>query len=578
MGLKGVWLMKARIALLLLMAALLLVSCSKTKDEMPVAKVNDRVITLAEFERIYNMMDPRYLPEGEGFEKHKAFLETMIDKEIMALKADELGYDKNKSVQQGMEAFRRLGLQAAYLKFRVADEVEITEKMLRDYYDMMGTTVTMKQILCDTEEQAQKAYDLLKEGNDFESVCQQYSRGPDAEEGGKTMTATFGRFMPELQTPIFALPVGGITEPLESPYGYFVVKVLKKDRAKPAQSFEAAKSDIEPIVRSLEERAKMNEISEKIREKAGTTWYPESMQIIFDALPPDRPLTNPPRREDEKYPLLKFAEEDMGKPVLTYKDKVFTIEDFSNLYDRTSFFERPKREFRLGGIKGFLMKLTMNELVMDEMDASGIENHPELKRILDTKTEELMVTMMFEDLVTKEVNINRQDIQNYYKDNLENYKFPEQRRFGIIVANDQETAQEAYDKLIAGMPLPRVAQFYSIDDQSRSNLGETDFMVKGGQPEFDDVGFRLENIGDISKPFETSRGWVVLKLIEKAPERVRSLQEVQNAIEADLRTLKNDARLKELMTKWKEDITIEIIEPNLRKAEVDDSETRSRKK
>jgi parvulin-like peptidyl-prolyl isomerase len=391
------------------------------------------------------------------------------------------------------------------------------------------------------------------------------------------MTATFGRFMPELQGPIFALPVGGFTEPLESPYGYFVIKVLKKDRAKPAQSFEAAKRDIEPIVRSLEERAKMNEISEKIRKKAGTTWYPENMQIAFDALPPDRPLTNPPRREDEKYPLLKFDEEDLGKPVLTYKDKVFTIEQFSNLYDRTSFFERPKREFRLGGIKGFLMKLMMNELVMDEMEASGIENHPELKRILDTKQEELMVTMMFEDLVTKEVIISRKDIQTYYKDNLGNYKFPEQRRFGIIVANDEETAQEAYDKLIAGMPLPRVAQFYSIDEQTRSNLGETDFLVKGGQPEFDDVGFKLDKVGDTSKPFETSRGWVVLKLIEKSPERVRSLEEVQNAIEADLRTLKNDARLKELMTKWKKDIKVEYFDNNLRKAEVDDSETRSRK-
>jgi parvulin-like peptidyl-prolyl isomerase len=173
--------------------------------------------------------------------------------------------------------------------------------------------------------------------------------------------------------------------------------------------------------------------------------------------------------------------------------------------------------------------------------------------------------------------ISRKDIQNYYQDNLENYKFPEQRRFGIIVTNDEETAQEAYDKLIAGMPLPRAAQFYSIDEATRSNLGETDFFVKGGQPEYDDVGFSLEKVGDISKPFETSRGWVILKLIEKAPERVRSLSEVQNAIETDLRTLKSDARLKELMAKWKKDITIEYFDDNLRKAEVDDSETRSRR-
>jgi parvulin-like peptidyl-prolyl isomerase len=558
------------------MAALFVTSCSKSKDEIPLVKINDRVISLAEFERIYNLMDHRYLPDGEGFDKHKAFLETMVDKEVMALKADELGYDKKKSVQAGLDAYRRLGLQAAYLKFRVADKVQMTDKKLRNYYDLMGSTITMKQILCDTEEDAEIVVKLLKEGNDFESVCKQHSRGPDGPDGGKAMTVTFGRFMPELQGPIFSLPVGGYSEPLESPYGYFVVKVLKKDRAKPAQSFEAMKSDIEPMVRSLEERKEMNKVSERVREKAGTQWYGENMRLIMEALPPDRPLTNPPRREDEEYPLLKFDEADLGKTVLTYKDKVFTLQEFSDLYDRTSFFERPKREFRMGGIKGFLMKLMMNELVLDEMNSSGIENHPELKRILDNKKEELMVTMMFEDLVSKETIVSRKDIQSYYQDNLENYKLPEQRRFGIILTNDEATAQEAYDKLVAGMPLPRAAQFYSIDEATRSNLGESDFLVKGGNPEMDDVGFKLDNVGDISKPFEIARGWMVLKLIEKSPERERKLEEVRNAIEADLRTLGNDRRLKELMAKWKKGLTIEYFDDNLRKAEVDDSGTRSK--
>ena len=223
------------------------------------------------------------------------------------------------------------------------------------------------------------------------------------------------------------------------------------------------------------------------------------------------------------------------------------------------------------------MKVMMNELVEDEMNTSGIEEHPELKRILDSKHEELMVTIMFENLVSKETVVSHKDIKTYYQDNMENYKFPEQRRFGIVLTNDEATAKEAHEKLIAGMPLPRVTQFYSIDEQTRANLGETDFLVQGGQPELDDVGFKMDKVGEISKPFESARGWVVLKLIEKAPERIRSLEEVRNAIEADLRTLKNDARLKELMAKWKKDLTIDYFDDNLRKAEVDDSGTRKKK-
>jgi parvulin-like peptidyl-prolyl isomerase len=93
-------------------------------------------------------------------------------------------------------------------------------------------------------------------------------------------------------------------------------------------------------------------------------------------------------------------------------------------------------------------------------------------------------------------------------------------------------------------------------------------LTKGNQPELDEVGFSLAKIGDISQPFQTSRGWVVLKLVEKSPERVRSLYEVEDGVRNDLSTLKSDARLKEFMAKWKEKIPIKIYEKNLQKADV----------
>ena len=560
--------MKIAKLLILLLVPLLLLSCSKTKDEINVAEIGDKVISVAEFEKLYAKIDPKFLDGDTVDERKMNFLNVLIEKEVMAIKADELGYDKDPSVIAGVNAFKKMGLQGAYLKFEIADKVELTDEVLKQYYDNLGKSLTIKQINVDTPDEGEEVYQLLKDGADFESVCVKYSKMPDAETGGKAQTITFGRFPADIQDQVFSLPVGGISEPIETGFGFFIIKVLKINQSKHHRTFEEMREEITPTVKALEENRFVDRRSKSLRKKAGMEWYHENIRIFFEALPPDRPLTSPPPRSEEIYPILKFEEADYDKALVTYLDKTITIRDLSDIYDNQSFFGRPRREHRLGGIKKVMVLLIMNDLVEKEMKESKIEDHPELQKVLQTKKEELMVTRMFDEQITNEAIVSAAEVRTYYEDNIELYKQPEQRRFGVIVTADATTAEEVHTQLVGGMRHSRAAQLYSIDEASRSNGGETEMLTQGNQPELDDVGFDLKNIGDISRPFESSHGWVVMKLVEKSPQRVRSLSEVQGAVRKDISTLKSDARLKELMDKWKEKITITIHEENLKKAEV----------
>jgi hypothetical protein len=259
--------------------------------------------------------------------------------------------------------------------------------------------------------------------------------------------------------------------------------------------------------------------------------------------------------------------------MVTYKNKSITLGDFSDMYDRTSFFERPRRQMRLGGIRGFLLRSMMNELITDEMARSRIEEKPEVREILETKREELMVHRMHDDLVSSQTVVRTKEIKSYYLDNIERYRTPEKRRFGVILAGSRSTAQEAREMLEQGIPLAEVAKIYSIDETTRDRGGETDLIAKGNQPEVDEVGFALAEIGDISEPFETSKGWVVMKLVEKAEERTLSLDEVRGAAEGDIKRMKDEERLKGLIAKWKKDMSVEVYEEHLKKVRVDGRET-----
>lgn len=553
-----------------LLALMMVFSCSKSKDEILVADVEGRQITLARFEQSYQNVDPKFLPQVGGFEGRKAFLTTMINKEVMALKADELGYDKDAYVVQGIEMFKKMGLQAAYLKFKVADKVKITEEDIRGYYNKDGLTLTVKQILLDTMEEAEEVYQLLQEGNDFETICKRYSKAPDASIGGKVLTAAFGGFAPDFQDELFELPTGGICSPIETPYGYFVIKVLKKEKKSTVRPYEQERERFERVARGYTEMMLSSELSESIREKANWQWHYDGIRTVFEALPPDRPLSNPPSRSSEEYPLLKLSEEDLKKPMLSYNDRVITVADYSKIYDESSFFERPRRDYRWGGVKRILLERGMNELIAKEMDESGIENEPEVAKMLQNKREELMVGKMYEDLIVKPIQFEEEELVSYYNDNLENFKVPEQRSFGVILTGDRTNALEAYQKLQDGENFTSVVLAYSIDEETKQNNGITQPFVKGEQPEFDEIGFSLGKIGDVSQPFQTTKGWAILKLIEQTRPKTLPFAQARSAIEGALRSQRTDALLKEKLEAWKSTMNIKIFENNLKKADLED--------
>ncbi len=558
----------------ILMSMVTLVSCSKEQGELPVAKVADRVITLSVYEKTYFAVDDKFLPEDKGIEGRKEFLDTMINRDVMAIKADELGYDKDPYVVQGMEAFKKVSLQSAYMKIMVADKINVTEKDLKAGYELYKTNLQIKQILVDTKDEADELHAMLDEGQDFESVCKQYSKGPEAQSGGKVVNALWGTFEPTFQDELFSTPVGGYTKPLDSPYGYFIIKVLAKNQPK-RKSYEETKPDLEILIRRQQEIRLTNEMSNKVRAKHNYEYFESNIRIVFDALPIDRPLTSPPDRSQEVYPLLNFESRDLDKPLVSYDNKTITVRDFSDFYDRSSFFNRPRREYRFGGVKKFVVDIVMNEIVPIEMKESRVEEEPMIALALQKKKEQFMVDKLFQDLIDKQTSVPPGELREYYDDNLEQFRRDEERRLGIVLVGSRELAQEAHGKIVGGENFGRISGEYSVDELTREDRSGAQFVRKGQNPDFDEPGFALENVGDVSEPFETSRGWMIVKLIERRPERILPFDEARSDISRVLKTIKNEERLNSLLEKWRSEIDIEIFEDNLKKANLEEEPRRA---
>jgi parvulin-like peptidyl-prolyl isomerase len=87
-----------------------------------------------------------------------------------------------------------------------------------------------RHILVETEEEAQEVVDRLEAGEEFADLAVELSTDTgSAAEGGDLGFVPRGRFITPVDEAVFTLPIGEISEPIESQFGWHVIEVLERD-------------------------------------------------------------------------------------------------------------------------------------------------------------------------------------------------------------------------------------------------------------------------------------------------------------------------------------------------------------
>jgi peptidyl-prolyl cis-trans isomerase SurA len=87
------------------------------------------------------------------------------------------------------------------------------------------------------------AAEARKPGVDFIALAKAKSEGPSAAEGGDLYWFKRGVMVAEFERVAFNLPVGGISDPVRTKFGWHVIKVEEK-RVVPPEDFEAVKDKL----------------------------------------------------------------------------------------------------------------------------------------------------------------------------------------------------------------------------------------------------------------------------------------------------------------------------------------------
>lgn len=206
------------------------------------AEVNEFIATLGQRGAAYNN------PEGR-----KAVLGQLINNKLLL-------QDARRNLYEGEAAFReqlaklKEGMLINYAGEKAIASARVDEAEARAYFDenkaqfMTEETVNASHILVKTEEEANEILAKINAGEvSFEDAAKEFSSCPSKDNGGNLGDFGKGQMVPEFDTAVFSMAEGEISAPVKTQFGYHIIKLVKKNEAKPME-YSEVKEDLKNML------------------------------------------------------------------------------------------------------------------------------------------------------------------------------------------------------------------------------------------------------------------------------------------------------------------------------------------
>ncbi|WP_192930291.1 peptidylprolyl isomerase [Alkaliphilus pronyensis] len=197
-------------------------------------------------------------------EAFNGFKEQMANDEILSNYMEENGI-----TDEFIKDFLKKSQLVAKYEVFYTENLEISDDEAKAFYeenpDLFTTEeVHAKHIVVSDQMLADELYLRTKNGEDFQQLAKEYSEDPTVEEnGGDLGYFPRGVMVKEFEDAAFSLQAGEISEPVESQFGYHIIKV--EDKLSQTITLEDAKNEIINHLVSVEYNKHIEELMEKAK-------------------------------------------------------------------------------------------------------------------------------------------------------------------------------------------------------------------------------------------------------------------------------------------------------------------------
>ena len=213
--------------------------------------------------------------------------------------------------------------------------------------------------------------------------------------------------------------------------------------------------------------------------------------------------------------------------------------------------------------RNLLKNLIRHQLILQQALVQALRKDEEIAEKVKQYEDSLVIAKFLQNQLSDQLKESELELMQFYKENIENFKTPEQVEARHILHRTLEEAEDTLSKLKNGEDFAQLAEQYSIDLPNALKGGEMGRIKRGDiLPELEKVLFDLRE-GQISGVIPTRFGYHILTVDKIIPAKTRPFAQVKDEIRKAVFRQKRDKAFEEMVTKLEKKAHIEIIEERL---------------
>ncbi len=307
-------------AVSLVTVAMPIFAAEKKIPDGAVATVNGVTITQDDFDKEMARVRSQFARSGRSLKESQLpdiknrVLETLVNRELLYQESQNKGVKvEDAEVNQQVDILKKRfpkedEFKAALLEMKISEaelksqirkgmaiqqfvdkdlvqDVKVSETEVKDFYinnpNMFKQSEQVKasHILIKVDTQADKSakdqankkikeiQKKLEDGGDFAALAKEYSEGPSNVDGGDLGYFERGRMVKPFEDAAFKLKPGEVSDMVETPFGYHLIKVVDK-KPESVVSYENAKERIAQYLEQEKKGKVLERNLEDMRQKA----------------------------------------------------------------------------------------------------------------------------------------------------------------------------------------------------------------------------------------------------------------------------------------------------------------------
>lgn len=443
--------------------------------------------------------------------------------------AKEKGYDDSVKTNIGQRFNQEIVRRTINKYANSASEPTLYECAL--FYINSRKKIEAQLIRTRSFDQALKAYIEVLRGEDFGAVSEKYSFSPGLRKskGFLERPITWSTTLPLPFGLVFKMKKGEITPPIKYGATWVILKILNvevqgsedvSDRPKMMEAIE------NPWLKRRVFEDKKNLYNFKLQKSI--PWI-ANVKINSEGLSlfEERMVAWEERSMGGGNP---FKEEDLGVILATGTIGEYTIGNF--LEDAAR--EGGLSEFaNRSDVATFVRRNMMDRTVEAICKRLGAHREPSLLKTYEESIRNYTLDLFVRKEILSVIKENEDDLETFYENNKDKYIVAERRRVSLIEVKEEQEAAEVRKRLLKGESFEVLAQEVSIGRGAKRG-GDIGYIEKGQRGATGDEAFLLRK-GEISRSFETKRGWAIIKVTDIKKSYLPDYSTVKSSVRIDYR-------------------------------------------